>query len=810
MRGRAIAELTIAGFVLTAFAQITSGQGFEIMGSSEGLIFGKTHAAISYDVKGVLPSRSAEPWFATLYNPPNVTIITDPPLLRPEGITFRNGLLYVSGDWNETQNQVAVFSVNSWGDLSFYQVIQEPLATPPPTTIPNNQWWGPEGITFNTGPSGIGAGASTIVSVENQQQGVGNTLAEVDPTTGAVTNLSIAPYPEDICYAPASQRFYLVVRSPNEMLVFDSNMSPLGISWVLPSRTRGVAVVSEAFGRALTGDNSIIGEVVLAVSAENTTAIPPLPNRMTAYTSNGTMIGATINLSWVDLSYDNSSQGGTVPGPHTFQGIAVDEANHVIYIADDGARAVYSIKPFTNETASATGPIVGQVWRAQGVYVKTVLPSRSGEPWYPSLAGTVSNPPRLAPEGMTILNNKLYVSGDWNETQNQVAAFSTSPSGGLTYDNAIQSPITNPPPSPTTANAELWGPEGLTFNTSTTGYGASASFLVACEDAQFLMIGGTTRSLLDPITGVLSSFGTFTSIVGAASPDDIAYGPADSRFYVIADPDVLQVWTNADPPVYAGTQFALSVRSKGLAVISQSFTRYLLNDPLLTGDHLLVVAKSLVQSTSAPHNRLVVYSTTGILRSQQDLFWTRDAFPGAPLQEFEAVAVDEANKVIYIGDEQAHGIFVLTPQLPLSISTTSPLPTGNSGLAYSQSISATGGSTPYGFTLVSGSLPAGLSLSAGGSLSGIPTSCGQFGFTVQVQDSSVPVQGESRAFVVSISSSLPAGDVSQDSIVNGEDVQRFIAAYLDPGSGLCGADMDANFLVDDNDIPLFVSALLSQ
>jgi hypothetical protein len=135
-------------------------------------------------------------------------------------------------------------------------------------TMPNNEWWGAEGITFNTGATGIGAGAVSIVSVDNQQQLVGNTMAEINPATGALSGFGVLANPEDICYGPASQRFYLVVRSPNAVHVFDSNMTPLGLSWVLPARTRGVTVVSEAYGRFLTGDNTIIGEVIVVVSSE--------------------------------------------------------------------------------------------------------------------------------------------------------------------------------------------------------------------------------------------------------------------------------------------------------------------------------------------------------------------------------------------------------------------------------------------------------------------------------------------------------------------------------------------------------------
>ena len=69
-----------------------------------------------------------------------------------------------------------------------------------------------------------------------------------------------------------------------------------------------------------------------------------------------------------------------------------------------------------------------------------------------------------------------------------------------------------------------------------------------------------------------------------------------------------------------------------------------------------------------------------------------------------------------------------------SITTTSPLPTGTVGLAYSQTLTTAGGTFPYVFSLSSGSLPAGLLLSGVGVVSGTPTTSGVASFTVQAVD----------------------------------------------------------------------------
>ena len=77
----------------------------------------------------------------------------------------------------------------------------------------------------------------------------------------------------------------------------------------------------------------------------------------------------------------------------------------------------------------------------------------------------------------------------------------------------------------------------------------------------------------------------------------------------------------------------------------------------------------------------------------------------------------------------------------LSIGTTdsltiSPptLPNGFLGAAYNQTLTGSGGTGPYTFTITSGALPTGLTLSAGGVISGTTTAGGPFNFTVGVTD----------------------------------------------------------------------------
>ena len=67
--------------------------------------------------------------------------------------------------------------------------------------------------------------------------------------------------------------------------------------------------------------------------------------------------------------------------------------------------------------------------------------------------------------------------------------------------------------------------------------------------------------------------------------------------------------------------------------------------------------------------------------------------------------------------------------------TTSSLPDATTTVAYSVALAATGGATPYTWSLASGTLPAGLGLSSAGLISGTPSSTGTSSFTVKVTGS---------------------------------------------------------------------------
>jgi MBG domain/Bacterial Ig-like domain (group 3)/Putative Ig domain/NHL repeat len=105
------------------------------------------------------------------------------------------------------------------------------------------------------------------------------------------------------------------------------------------------------------------------------------------------------------------------------------------------------------------------------------------------------------------------------------------------------------------------------------------------------------------------------------------------------------------------------------------------------------------------------------------------------------------------------------------------------GNSFNQTVSASGGTSPYTFTVSTGSLPAGLSLSAGGVLSGTPTAVGTFTFTIQAQDSTGSGSGGpftgSQSFSVTIAA--PTVVVSPSTLPNGTVTSTYSQALSAAG-----------------------------
>jgi len=190
---------------------------------------------------------------------------------------------------------------------------------------------------------------------------------------------------------------------------------------------------------------------------------------------------------------------------------------------------------------------------------------------------------------------------------------------------------------------------------------------------------------------------------------------------------------------------------------------------------LSIAAKLSISTTSLP-NGTVGQSYTATVNEgggQGPYQWSLAAGsspPGLTLQS------STGNSVTISGTPTANGVYQFTIQVkdntsatataPLQIQiganvsiTTTVLPDGSQGVTYNQNVVATGGQTPYTWTITSGTVPAGLCPSGCTTstdttmfiISGTPTGQGPSQFTVQVKDA----QGNTAQQALSINIGVP-------------------------------------------------------
>jgi hypothetical protein len=251
-------------------------------------------------------------------------------------------------------------------------------------------------------------------------------------------------------------------------------------------------------------------------------------------------------------------------------------------------------------------------------------------------------------ESLTVYNGQLFVGGDDDPGQfeGRILRYNAGASGDLSSPSVI------------TLSASI-GPEGLTINTGGTGFGAFTGpnpTLVAVE-------GGAPfrRATLD-VTG---NTALNTSINVTWESDDVVYLPASGRFAVLqrnsAGQREVAVYDNTFAPLGGNftVQSASLARPRAIATASTSFLSSLTGLSLLAGnDYILIPNDRLTSGDAANTRRLTLWNaTTGQFVSSSTM-----QFPAA-LGDVQSMTIDEANNIVYFGDQNQR-IWAVTVPTP--------------------------------------------------------------------------------------------------------------------------------------------------
>ncbi len=300
-----------------------------------------------------------------------------------------------------------------------------------------------------------------------------------------------------------------------------------------------------------------------------------------------------------------------------------------------GAR-VSSAQPRVNDFEVR---LFGRYWHVASYFVQDDLQQNANEDTF------------FEPEGLAFDNAVLYASGDReeDETSNRLARYSRSAEGTLSFEDFVQMPSISP---------DGWGPEGLTFNHSTSGYGSNANTLVSVER------DSGQAGIIDLVSG------SVTDHVSVGNAEDVTFLSDQGQFAVLQDlgTPIAVVYRNSSMTA-TGQQFTVAPGTHGFVRLSASFGSWFTRTDQ-SGEILLCVTKA------NPGNAILAYDVNGTQIGAQ---YNLPTLPKARIPlggqfymllpafgTVEAITVDEAGKTLFIGDESNTMIHVLTLGPPVA------------------------------------------------------------------------------------------------------------------------------------------------
>ena len=306
-------------------------------------------------------------------------------------------------------------------------------------------------------------------------------------------------------------------------------------------------------------------------------------------------------------------------------------------------------------------------------------------------------------------------------------------------------------------------PAGITLNASTgtlagtpTALGTS-SFTVKVTDANgqsatkatsITVVGGPVLSFAAPPSGEVSAAYTDTlTVTGGTAPYtwSVSSGTPPAGITLNASTGVL-----AGVPTAAGTSsFTVKVTDANGQAATEATSLTVVSGPALafapppSGE--VGVAYSDPLTVTGGTGPFAWSVSAGSLPSGLTLSPSTGALSGTPSA---AGSYSFTVKVTDAGGQSATEAATVAITARPALSFTAP-PSGQVGVAYSDTLTVTGGTGPFAWSVLAGSPPPGLTLgSSSGVLSGTPAAAGSYAFTVQVTDADGVTATESVTLVI--------------------------------------------------------------
>ena len=410
----------------------------------------------------------------------------------------------------------------------------------------------------------------------------------------------------------------------------------------------------------------------------------------TGYTWSVTAGASSLTAVGLSLSSGGVVSGATpVSGTASFTVQVKDSANNT-------ASGTFSVTINSALTVTSTSPLPnGYAGTAYSDTLAASGGSGTGYTWSVTSGASALTTVGLSLSSGGVLSGSLPVAGSATFTAKVVDSASNSATASLTVTVGTGLTITSSSPLPV-------GYAGTAYSDTLTaagGSGTGRTWSVTSGASSLTAVGLTLSS-----TGVLSGA---TPVSGAATFTakvvDSASNSATATISVTINAGVSIMTTSPLPIGYGGVAYSQAFAATGGTGSGYTWT------VTAGASSLTTIGLSL--------------SSGGVLSG---------ATPVAGTASFTVQVKDSANNT-------ASGTFSVTINPALTVTTTSPLPNGFAGTAYSDALAASGGSgAGYTWTVTSGGsalTTVGLSLSSGGVLSGATPVSGSATFSAQVKDS---------------------------------------------------------------------------
>ncbi len=449
------------------------------------------------------------------------------------------------------------------------------------------------------------------------------------------------------------------------------------------------------------------GNLYFADSGNHT--VVKVPWIVSGYAAQSTLADATTNGS----SFNPS-------------GVAVDVSGDV-FIADTGNKQVVEI-PWTGSSYGSQATVGSGLSSPVGVAVDgggNVYISDSGTrevvkvPWTGSsygtqstLANTTTNGSSFHPSGVAVdVNGNVYIADLGNSQVVKVdfadppsLSFASTPAGSTSSD------------SPKTVIVSNIGNASLVFSSNPlypANFSASLSDSNLCATGKSIAAGASCDVSADFIPLTAGSFS------GQITLADNALAGGGTQYIVVSGAGALALSPGSLPAGTVGVTYSTTLTAGGGG---GTYTFSVTGGALPSGLALSALGVLSGTPTSGGSFSVTITATDSIT----------PALTGT----------------------QAYSLNIGAATITLSPAT---LPGATYESSYSQTLTASGGTSTYSFSVTSGSLPAGLTLSSSGELSGTPTAAGPSTFTVSATDSSTgtgPYSG-SQAYSLTVGAAAP-------------------------------------------------------